>query len=224
MTDEEIQEFDSGVRMTEFFGANSDLFRSNAKALSVRAALDADIAVLEAAGASRVSAAGQRTDGTVDKSAAKSALYAVVRSIIETAKTIKKEEPDFDNTFKIQRGTMSGAELLDAARGFFSDLTAPVAAKFAEYGATNLPTKLTDRINAFEAARTEQNTGKGSGVAATAQTRAATKSLKKNRRTLKTIVENILEEANEVALLAEWQSACRVERPAKKKTVAPPTT
>lgn len=224
MTDLEIQEFDSGIRMSEFFGTNNSLLKGNAKAVSVRAALDANIAVLEAAGANRVSATGQRKDGTIDKTVSKAALNALVRNIAETTKTIKKEEPDFNNTFKIPRGKLSGAQLLDVARGFFNDLTQPTAAKFAEYGRTNLPTKLTDGINAFETARAEQNTGRGSGVAATAQIKATIKSLKQNRRTLAKIVENILEEAGDFALLAEWQSACRIEKPAKKKSGAPPPT
>lgn len=221
MTDDDIKEFDSGIKMTEFFASNNNLLKDNAKAVSVNAALVANIDVLEAAGAQRVSAGGLHKDGTVDKTVAKTALYALLRSIIETAKTIKKEEPGFDNTFKVRRGTLSGTELLDSARGFFNDLTAPVAAKFGDYGKKNLPTKLTALISDYETARTQQNTGRGSGVAATAQTTATIKSLRKNRRTLAKIVENILEDEGEPALLAEWQSACRIEK--RKKKDPPPT-
>lgn len=219
MNDNDFQEFDSSIRMTEFYEANDDLLKMNAKAVSSNAALLADIAALEAAGANRVSATGQRRDGTVDKTAAKDELYAVVRKIIETAKTIKNDAPDFDNTFKTRRGTLSGQELLETANGFFNDLNPTIAAVFEAFGAANLPTKLTAKINAYEAARTRQNIGRGGGVAATAQTKATMQSLRKNRRTLKTVVANLLEDHADAGLIAEWQSACRIE----KKKSAPPT-
>lgn len=223
MTDEDLYEFDSAVRMSDFAAANNGIIKNNAKALSGFASLDASIAALETSGAARVSSSGLRTDGTADKAAAKSALLAYVRKIAKTAKTIKTEEPDFDNKFKLPRGGLSGEALLETAQAFATDLP-PVADKFAEYAVTGTPVdKLNDFITAFEAARTQQNTGKGGGVAATAQTRATMKNLKKTRRTLKMVVTNILEDLGDAGLLAEWKSASRVERAAKKKTDEPPT-
>ncbi|CAN5442509.1 hypothetical protein BH10ACI1_BH10ACI1_31740 [soil metagenome] len=222
MNDRDITEFDSAVRMTEFFATNNNLLKDNAKAVSTNAALLTDIVVLETAGASRISASGLRTDGTADKRAAKSDLNKYVRKIAATAKTIKKEEPDFDNQFKIPRGTPSGQQLLDIAGAFANDLTPAATAKFNEFGLSGaISTNLTNKINTFEAARTQQNTGKGSGVAATAQTRAAIAGLKKNRRTQKVVVENMLEENGDAGLIAEWQSACHIEKAAKKTTGTP---
>lgn len=213
MTDEERNEFDSAVRMSELGAEYNDTFKTNARVVALLSALDADIGVLETAGAARVSASGLRTDGTNDKGAAKSDLDAFVRKLAATAKTIKKEEPDFDNKFVLQRGTMSSQQLLDRARAFKNDLTTATVAKFGEFGVTNAATRIEAKINAFEIARTQQNSGKSGGVAATAQTRAAIKSLKKNRRALKVIGENILEEAGDEAKRAAWKSAARVERP-----------
>ena len=223
MNDRDLAEFDSAIRMTEFFATNNDLLKDNAKAVSTKNALLANIDVLETAGADRISATGLQKDGTLDKRAAKSSLNVFVRKIASTAKIIKKEEPDFDNLFKIPRGSLSGQQLLDTANAFIGDLTPAVVTKFNDYGiAGDIPTNLTNKVNAFEAARTQQNAGRGSGVAATAQTRAAITSLKKNRRTLKTIVENMLEENGDAGLIAEWKSACKVETPKPPTPSTPP--
>ena len=126
MTDREISEFNSAVRMIDFNAANAAAFAGNAKMTSGFAALASEVEVLESAGANRVSARGIRTDGTLDKNAAKTDLLALLRKIAETAKTIKKDEPAFENTFKLPRGTLSGQQLLDTASSFAAMLTAPV--------------------------------------------------------------------------------------------------
>lgn len=213
MTDEEINEFNSAVMMIDYKTAHPNVFKDNAKMTGGFAALEADIAVLEAAGANRLSASGARSDGTIDKRAAKADLYALVRKTIETAKLIKKEEPDFDNTFKIPRGSLSGPQLLDSARSFANDLTPALVAKFGEFGAGSVkPDNFNTKITTYETARTHQNTGKTGSVAATAETRAASARLKKNRRTVAQIGENILEESDDAGLLAAWKSACHVEK------------
>lgn len=223
MTDEEFNEFDSAIRMTGFFATNNDLLKTNAKALSTNAALIANISVLETTGAKRISAAGLRKDGTLDKLVTKDSLNILVRKIAETGKTIKKEEPDFDNKFKVPGGNLSGQQLLDIGNAFISDLTPVTATKFSNYGMSQtLSADLTAEINNFEAARAQQNTGKGSGIAATAQTKAAIADLKKNRRPLKTIVKNLLETNGDAGLIAEWKSACKVEKP--KSTPPTPAT
>ena len=47
MTDEDLYEFDSAVRMSDFAAANNGIIKNNAKALSGFASLDASIAALE---------------------------------------------------------------------------------------------------------------------------------------------------------------------------------
>lgn len=224
MTDEELSEFDSGIRMVDFVEVNSGLFSSNPKVASVRGLLDADISVLEAAGAVRVSASGKRKDGTADKKASKKSLSELIRKIVNTAAAIKKDDPNFDNKFKIGRGDLGGQGWVDAGNAFIIDLP-PAIPKFVEFGLSNkLVEMLTSRINAYEDARRGQNAGRGSGVAATAQTKAAIKSLMKNRRTLALIVGNMLEELGDAGKIAEWESACHIERTGKKKKDEVPPT
>jgi ERCC4-type nuclease len=119
---------------------------------------------------------------------------------------------------------MSSQQLLERSRSFKNDLTAATVAKFDEFGITDTANKLDTKINVFEAARIQQNSGKSGGVAATAQTKATFKNLKNNRRSLKVIGENILEEADDPAKLAAWQSACRVEKTSKTKPAETPST
>lgn len=221
MTDNEIAEFDSAVRIIDFRNGHVTLFANNQKMSEGFSALEADIASLEAAGANRVSSSGLKRDATLDKGSATDVLYKLIRKSVNTAKLIKKEEPDFDNTFIIRRGTMSGLETLEVARAFAVMLTPPVAEKFKDFGAASVnAANFNTKIAAVEAARTQQNTGKSSGVAATAATRDASKRLMQTRRMLAAVGTNIIEELNDEALLAEWKSACRVE---KRKSSAPQT-
>lgn len=225
MTDDELREFFSAKRMRVFTTANHDLLKTNPKYVSLLPLLDEDFEVLEASGAAGVSAAGVRSDGTNDKKTALTALTTLVRKIVKTAKAIKKENPVFNNKFKLKRGNLSEQEWLDVSRSFINDLP-EVIDKFVEYGMSDaLVNRLNNHINAFEAARVEQTSGKGGGIATTARTKSTITRLMQTRRTLALVVHNILEELGEMALLAEWESACHVERaPKRKKNEESPTT
>ncbi|HQU81930.1 MAG TPA: hypothetical protein PKY59_02325 [Pyrinomonadaceae bacterium] len=222
MTDVEFDEFDSAQKMTEFFTRNNELLKTNTKAVSLNTALLADIAVLETSAANRISASGLRTDATADKLNAREDLYKYLRKLADTAKTIKKEDPAFDNKFKIPKGTLSNQEVLDTALAFQNDMDTANSAKFNDFGINGaIATILQTKITAFESARTQQNSGKGSGIAATAAEKAAIKNLKKNRRAQKTVVLNMLEDNGDAGLIAEWKSATKIE---KRGTPPPPTT
>ncbi len=216
MTDNEIKEFDSADRMTEFKMRHPDVFKGNARIMSGFDSLEADITLLENQGAIRITSKGLRSDGTQDKSAAKSALYKLVRKAVDTGKLIKKEEPEFDNQFKIRRGTMSNPELLDAARGFAVLLTTETAKKMSEFGASSVNAdNFKDKIKTFEAGRAQQDAGRGAGVAATAEIKAVMKRLRSTRRTVAKIGTNIIEDTDDAGLLGEWQSASKIEKSGK---------
>lgn len=221
MQDNEVAEFDSAVRMIDFRNGHATVFIGNEKMSEGFAALETEIASLEAAGANRVLSSGLKRDATNDKGSATALLSKLIRKCVSTAKLIKKEVPDFDNTFVIRRGTLSVQEMLDVARAFSAKLTVEIAGKFDKFGAKSVnAANFNAKIAAVEAARSQQNTGKSSGVAATAATRDASKRLMKIRRMLAAVGTNIIEELEDAALLAEWKSACRVE---KRRTPAPQT-
>lgn len=225
MTDEEIKEFNSAVKMTGVMTANDPVFSRNANAMNLKTALETDIGVLETEGAARVSASGLRTDATADRRVTREALEDYLRKVAENGRTIKKAEPDFDNVFKLPSGSLSSQELIDAANAFKKDMDAAAEAKFAGYGFSVTDIKFQQKIDAFEAARAQQSAGKSGGVAATAETKAAITRLKANRRTLKQVGENITEENGDAGLIAEWQSACKLPKSGEppKPPETPPT-
>lgn len=223
MTDEDLQEFNSAKRMTAIITTNDRIFESNAKALALKDTLNVDITVLETTGAAGVSGRGRQTAGTADKKATEAALEVFLRKIAADAKMIKKAEPNFDNQFKLPVAGFSAQRLLDTARSYIESLTAPIVVKFGEYGATSVtPENIQLKIDQIGEASVQQNTGRNESIGATAGTKAAISRLKTNRRLLKSIGENIIGEIGDAGLLAEWKSACRLERK-KSKGDAEPT-
>lgn len=221
MTDEDVQEMISAERMIAVMTAHDDVFRNNVRAMELKTALTDDIALMNASGASGASALGLQKDGTQDKRAAEDDLEAFIRKIAANGKAIKKDDPAFDNIFRLPKESFSNAILLETARSYIEDLTPEAVAKFAEYGFTSVtPANIQTKIDAVLAGSSQQNTGRSGGVAATADERAVMQRLKANRRTLKTIGANIVEETGDAGLVAEWNSACKLEK--KKKTDEPP--
>lgn len=222
MTDDELKVTRSARRTTDMMTVNNDVFKDTVKAMEFKNAILADLAITESAGATKISARGQPTNATADKNSADDALEKLLRNIASTAKIIKKSDPAFDNTFKMRSNTYGNQELLDTARAFKDDLTAENAAKFTEFGRPSAtPANVQTKIDAFEASRTQQNEGKGGTVASTAEVKAAIKRIRANRLSLKEIGENILDEIGDAGLIAEWKSACKIEKRAKNE---PPTT
>lgn len=222
MTDRDIAEFNSAVEMRDYAAANDDDFKDNAIAVAMLAEINQDITALTDSGAARLTAIGERSDGTLDKRTAKAALFALVKFIAGNGRTIKKMDPTFDNTFVLPKGSNIGyQELIEVSEAFKDNLVGATLTRFTDLGVdANVPTLLQTRIADYNAARTQQNTGKNSGIQATGQTRLTMTRLKRNRRTLQQLGENLY--FNSPAKLAAWKSACRVKKPDAPPT--PPTT
>lgn len=222
MTDDELKVTKSARRMTDMMTANNDVFRNNSKAIEFKNAILADLAVLETAGADKISSRGQKLNATADKTSAETSLEKFLRKIASTAKIIKKAKPDFNNTFVMSNRGYGSQELLDTAQAFKDDLTPETAAEFDEFAlASATPANVQTKIDACSAARTEQNTGQGGTIASTAEVKAAIKRIRANRMSLKEIGENILDELGDAGLIAEWKAACKIEKRAKNEP--PPT-
>lgn len=221
MTDENLKEVKSAGKMTAVMTANNEVFKDNAKAMSLKAALIDDVAILQAEGASAISAMGIQKDGTQDKNAGEVALEKLLRKIAANGKVIKKDDPTFDNTFKLPSSSLSNQDLLDTGNAFKNDLTPAAVTKFSEYGCIEAtPANIQAKIDAVLAGSAQQNTGRSSGIAATAEERAAVTRLKANRRLMKTVGENLVQAHGDAGLIAEWKAACKLE---KNKPAEPPT-
>lgn len=222
MTDDELKVTKAARKMTDMMTANNNIFRNNGKAIEFKNAVLADLTILETAGADGISSRGQRLNATADKSSVETALERFLRKIASTAKLIKKAKPEFNNTFVMRRGGYGSQELLDTALAFKGDLTAENVAEFEEFAlASATPANVQAKIDAFSAARTEQNAGQGGTVASTAEVKAAIKRLRANRLSLKEIGENILDEHGDAGLIGEWKSVCKIEK--RNKNEPPPT-
>ena len=222
MTDDEVKVMDAVRRMTDMMTVKNDVFKDNVKAIEFKNAILADLAILTTAGADKISARGFRLNATADKTDADDVLEKLLRKMASTAKIIKKSDPAFNNTFIMRRGFYGSQELLDTARAFKEDLTTAVIAKFDDFALPSAtPVNIQAKIDASEAARTQQNEGKGDTVASTAEVKAAIKRLRANRMSLKEIGENILDELGDEGLIGEWKAACKIEKRAKNEP--PPT-
>ena len=82
MTDNEVAEFDSAVRIIDFRNGHVTLFTDNAKMSDGFSALEAEIASLEAAGANRVSSSGLKRGATSDKGSATDILSKLIRKSV----------------------------------------------------------------------------------------------------------------------------------------------
>ena len=163
---------------------------------------------------------GEAQAGTASRAAVRVALHNELAGITATAHSIALTEAGFDDKFLLPRSG-SDMALLASAVSFVTEGT-PLLAKFV---ANEMPadtfTVTQTLIDQFKAAGVGQDSGKAKQVGATA-------AMKDNRHkgvlmleTLKGIVPN--KYRNNPTVLAEWLTACHVERPAQKakKTPAP---
>ena len=142
--------------------------------------------------------------------------------IAGNARSVKKEDAAFENVFKLPHGwDFSYQKTVEVAESFRDNLTGATLDKFVEFGINaNIAALLQTGIDDYNAAVSEQGSGKSGGVAATAQTRATMTRLKNNRRTLKQIGINIY--FGDPVKTAAWKSACHVKKPDAPPAPAPP--
>ena len=221
MLDRDLAEFNSAVEMRDYAAANNDDFKDNPTAVALIASINQDIAELTASGAARITAVGERSDGTLDKRTAKAALYALVKHIAANGRTIKKMDPTFDNTFILPKGSNIGyQQLIEVSESFKNNLVGATLAKFTNISVDeNIPVLLQNRMDDYNAARNQQNTGKSESVEATAETNTTITRLKSNRRILEQLGKNLY--FSSPAKLAAWKSVCRLRKTGSSNT--PPT-
>ncbi|CAN5437935.1 hypothetical protein BH10ACI3_BH10ACI3_15470 [soil metagenome] len=137
------------------------------------------------------------------------------RGVASTANEIADLEPDFDNRFDFPRRSVSFTDLLTLADAFLANLPA-VEARFLAYG------KSANFIADIAAAKADcetflgvQDSGHRGSVEANADEAAILAAALDIKRPLKRIVLNIFED--NPGKLANWRSACHVERAPKKK-------
>ena len=215
MSDATRRELESLERIVAFKAENNAVIKDFAIAVGMFTNLIELIAQLEAKSATKASSGSSRTGATLNKTSAESRLERHLRGVATTADVIAEREPDFDNRFDFPQGSVSFSGLLALADSYLANLP-PVEAKFISYGkSANFIADIAEAKADCETFLTVQDTGQRGSVEANADEAAILKAALAIKKPLKTIVNNLFE--TDAGKLANWRSACHVERAPKKK-------
>lgn len=221
MNDNEIRRRQTFVRVRDFGQAHADDFTTGSLGQQQFSALVTVITELDGHAASEASAFGDERRGTQTRSQAREALRDDLDAINRTARAMADDVPGIDNKFRLPRGN-NDSQLINAARAFLADAT-PLKTQFiAHEMPADFLEDLQADITALEAAISDQSTGVGNHVAASAAIDAAIAKGMDIVRKLDAIVRN--KYANNPAVLAEWTSASHTERAPRRAKPAPQPT
>jgi hypothetical protein len=162
------------------------------------------------------------SESVTNKQAAQAALRVVLESVNRTIKPLEKTMPGIVDKFRIP-ARLKDQDLLIFARAVAVD-AAPIKAELIKRGlSATIIEDITAAAAAFEQAVGRRIQSKESRIASGATVKKILKECMSIVRELDPIVRNIF--ADDVAALAAWESASRVERAARRtKSNAPPST
>ena len=163
---------------------------------------------------------GEAKAGTASRAAVRVALHHELVSISNTAHGIALTTPGFDQKFRLPRSGSDQA-LLASAVAFVTDGTAAQADFLAHEMPADFLTVTQSLIDQFKACGVDQTTGTAKQVGATAELQDDRHKGVLMLETLKAIVPN--KYSANPAVLAEWLTACHIERPTQKKKTAAAT-
>ena len=179
-----------------------------------------NISRLNAAGITSISAGGAGMSETRSKVARAREINADLRLVMTTAKRLEKKIPGFQNTFTLPRGALSYQQLIEHAESFIADAAAHQA-EFTKRGLTaQFFTDMAADVAEFKETAHSQADAKRTGVGTTADVEAILEDALDVRADLNTAIKNHYR--NNPQKLAEWLTACHIER-MRKKDDAPPT-
>ncbi|HEX8369427.1 MAG TPA: hypothetical protein VF604_12855 [Pyrinomonadaceae bacterium] len=226
MDDLERRQTEMLLRVNNFGAENATVIAANAIAVAAFGKISDFVAQLEDKGEMRSSATQTKFSKSARRATTRDELNTNLLAISRIAADIEKNNPDFDNIFRLPRTNRSDAALLESARAFHT--TASIAANkslFIAYGlAADFLDDLQDDTDAFEAAISQQDSANRVRVGANADIDDILDEALKAVGTLKVIVPNIFRD--DAGKLADWAAASHVEKaPQKKKTdpSTPPT-
>jgi len=220
MNAKESRAYQKFVRVRDFGAAHAADFGPNTLGAQTFAILAGIITQIDGLGAAEASAHGGARQGTETRAHARVALREDLEAIARTARVMATEIPGLENKFRVPRNT-NDTDLINAARAFKADAQ-PLSAEFIAH---ELPSDfladLQGDIEAMDDAISNQATGVGNHVAASAALDDAFGRGLEVARKLNAIVRN--KYANNPAVLAEWTSANHTER-APRRSHAPVVT
>jgi hypothetical protein len=220
MNDNETRNRQKFVRVCDFGEAHTNDFATGSLGQQQFDALRAVVAEIDGHAMSEVSARGDARQGTQTRSQGRESLRDALEAINRTARAMADEVPGIENKFRMPRGN-NDSQLINVARAFHADAT-PLKTQFIAH---ELPADFLEDLQAdiaaLESAISDQSSGVGSHVAASAAIDDAIARGIEIVRKLDAIVRN--KYANNPAVLAEWTSASHTER-APRRTPSPSTS
>lgn len=220
MTDQQSRRLTSLGRILVFGNLHPGDFPAGTKAAELLGIIQAAEADATAGSTHQASSGGAARAGTQTKAELFDGLYEDLRAINRTAKALATEVPGLEEKFRMPRSA-NNINLITAARAFLVDAT-PLAARFVEYEIpADFLTDLAADIAAFEAAEDDQGAGLTNRVGATRSVAEAILAGNAASRKLDPLMRN--KYRYDPVKLAEWFTASRVEREARRKVAAEPT-
>lgn len=219
MNDNEIRKRHMFVRVRDFGAEHTSDFADNSLGKGLFTNLAAIVTEIDTHAASEVVGTGSARHGTSSRTHARTTLRESLEAIKRTARPMSKNVAGIDGKFRIPRNT-NDQLLLNAARAFAND-AAPLKSEFI---ARELPedflTELSTAIGALETAISNQASGAGDHIAASADLDDAFDRGVEIVRELDAIIKNKYD--NNPGVLAEWTSASHTERAPRRRTQTPP--
>jgi hypothetical protein len=212
MTELELRQYQTLVRVREFGAAHRDLFPKRSVAGKLFAAVADAADALQRHETTELAGRGGEQDGSASKAAARAALRRQVRAIVQTARA--SEAPGLGRTFRVPLGG-SDERLLSQARTFLKEAKPFVDTFVAHELPPNFLSQLKAAIEAFELAMLARASGRNQRVGARASIEAAMEAGLRAVRRLSAIVPNRLQDPAAVAL---WNGARRVEYVGRAKS------
>jgi len=206
-------------RVTQFFQAHGSDFTAGSPAAKAFADIAAETPKAGTDAGTQAAGKGESKAGTAGRSAVRIALHGELASINLAAHGMALTMPGLDQKFRLPRSGSDQA-LLASAVAFIADAT-PLKADFIAH---EMPTDFLDvtqaLVDQFKATGVDQNAAKEKQVGGTAAVKDDTSKGAVALELLKSVVPN--KYRNNPVVLAEWLSACHVERPSHHKKPAPP--
>jgi hypothetical protein len=202
------------MRVDNFGDQNLEFFPPAALGGQLFARIKAAVAKLAISLAQQVSGSTSAQQGTATKAVAREALRSDLERMRHTARAMAKTMPGIDTKFRIPRKA-SDQELIGTAQAFAADAL-PIKNNFIQFAMP--PTfldELNEHIEDFQEALSNQQTGVGTRVMATAAIDDELDAALDAKRQLDAIVRNTFRD--DPARLAAWTSASHVERSPRRQ-------
>lgn len=213
MNDTETRTYEMFLRVQEFGTTRAAKFSANAYAGELFTRLRQTITQLDTHTAAQSTGARSVRESVAGKEAARTKLRAKLEAISRTARPMASTTPGVADKFRIP-ARLRDQELLSLARAFSVDAVS-FKPEFVKRGmAASFLEDLAGSVAEFEQAVNQKIQNTETRVTSTATVKELMKTGTGIVRELDPIIRNIL--AADAATLTAWESASRVERPARR--------